>query len=1593
MNTTLNHDIIVEWSYISFLFIIITIISSIIFNKLSFGNPRLLYPFIKNSTSLFINKNNNNNNDYKNDEDNNKLYSCYRKIYIIFENLLIKFIIKFENYFINITHFIIVLLFLSPIFFLIIVTVEVKDVWIRSSTFIIGLILYCIINISLSIYYCDWNPSFLFYYLKFGVVLLFFIFILLQLFYLPNGPTYRGDGSLYIGLSIIPLLVCKNHNSNNKEINDLDETTITKKFTLRKFLLDPSFYFPTLNIYFDSIEEKILSSFKKFINDNLSSISTAINDKFQYYFFISFDFFLIWLVSLIPIIIFIFRMINYSTDEYNGYVSIFVLIVLLINEICLFNLDLKWPVISNTIIVDRIILILSGANFWIIGSSFILLSSSFLRSFELMNSFYILIPKVNVFEIDKVLTLIHQEANATNTKENLLKSGEDVNDIDENNVVKESSSVIEKESKFSMLFLLILQITIIGLIIFCHNSFFGLKVLFYLDISSVSWSILLWLVWLSIILILISYKLHKNNVDLYPISGTVEKEEDTKCEIIQLIKSSYNYQSIFCSCVMIFITALFSSVIFDIWIILPCCTLLPLALLIWNNFLLNWEAVGCPFPNYISKYYDIDTNIVQNSVIQSDICENNSVNTDLENQNQEIDTSTIGYYTMIISFLPSFHVIILSPITSFVLVLITICSSFPFQHGTAVLYLCLWILAVLLTSCVCSLWRVQLSINVILIMLLFISLIPTLIWAILAGFTLGLGPYKDELENFEVFLLVLISISLQLIVISSFIYYDFSQTNNTKPMSSNSNDTNESNILISQTETEIDVNNNRSNSCFNEFFENLKNSYSTFSLIIKNMDQNLKFLYYLLFSIFILSIVCSIVICVYLSISVGIAFLFLLFSISYAVILKLEAAVSINKVILTSYFKPKLYQNKLIVFFILCTGIYGVISESKYSFWWCTFSWVSLSVLFLIVGIISECNDLIKVYNFNLLVPVYEKVKSESEIVSDVSFQAFGILIFFLMMAIWGIWLSFVTTPSDIGVIIFVNSLVCIGIFIKYNIGRTMSEIKRLDSRGYFSDQILIISLKSSIQQVNPLEINNTILSTSSSLSNSISMTTDDDCFNDIKKLVEIRDKSLIFLNEVIQLYCSVSSTLSPIPFFGLWSSGSNNDIETNSSTELMDIQILYNAQLDYIESSLNLSKMYAIFQMQSYTLGKSNFKNQENKLVSYLKLKYTSMCDITTKYLNSIPEDDFILIMKEYNDFLKHKKEYDMRVNIAEQEEINAAKRRLDEKKRIFEINLKNKRKKLKLEKERLEKERIEKERIQKLLDEEENNKKESNNNQDDKTISDVEDNDETEMTNNLVSTFCLPLETSLREYIENIIDKYVDEDFDEEIQFNGINSGGKLNRLTDIYPNIKKATNDYGLPQNGVLPEQISQGALGDCYFLSAISTIVDRPNILKKLIPYSDPSKSVYAVRFYINGGFKIVIIDDYFPFKFKNPLYAKNIDGQSVWVMLLEKAYAKIHGSYPNIQGGITSQAMSDLTGGVPSSFDLESRSDANWEKLKKLSSLGHLLGAGSGAGKDTDISATGIAAGHAYSILTIVEVDRNKLIKMRNPWGRKACFYF
>jgi hypothetical protein len=56
----------------------------------------------------------------------------------------------------------------------------------------------------------------------------------------------------------------------------------------------------------------------------------------------------------------------------------------------------------------------------------------------------------------------------------------------------------------------------------------------------------------------------------------------------------------------------------------------------------------------------------------------------------------------------------------------------------------------------------------------------------------------------------------------------------------------------------------------------------------------------------------------------------------------------------------------------------------------------------------------------------------------------------------------------------------------------------------------------------------------------------------------------------------------------------------------------------------------------------------------------------------------------------------------------------------------------------------------------------------------------------------------------------------------------------------------------QGAIEPNDIKQGSLGDCYFLSSLSVIAERPNRISNMFVTKEVnSESIYAVNITKNG----------------------------------------------------------------------------------------------------------------------------------------------
>lgn len=80
--------------------------------------------------------------------------------------------------------------------------------------------------------------------------------------------------------------------------------------------------------------------------------------------------------------------------------------------------------------------------------------------------------------------------------------------------------------------------------------------------------------------------------------------------------------------------------------------------------------------------------------------------------------------------------------------------------------------------------------------------------------------------------------------------------------------------------------------------------------------------------------------------------------------------------------------------------------------------------------------------------------------------------------------------------------------------------------------------------------------------------------------------------------------------------------------------------------------------------------------------------------------------------------------------------------------------------------------------------------------------------------------------------------------------------------YPALISEINNKGFPvTHKPSPLDVSQGELGDCYLLSAISALAENNELRENLLIEACPENSLFLVRFFIGGKPVLVVIHLY------------------------------------------------------------------------------------------------------------------------------------
>ncbi|XP_053568539.1 uncharacterized protein LOC128658091 isoform X21 [Bombina bombina] len=154
---------------------------------------------------------------------------------------------------------------------------------------------------------------------------------------------------------------------------------------------------------------------------------------------------------------------------------------------------------------------------------------------------------------------------------------------------------------------------------------------------------------------------------------------------------------------------------------------------------------------------------------------------------------------------------------------------------------------------------------------------------------------------------------------------------------------------------------------------------------------------------------------------------------------------------------------------------------------------------------------------------------------------------------------------------------------------------------------------------------------------------------------------------------------------------------------------------------------------------------------------------------------------------------------------------------------------------------------------------------------------------------------------------------------------------RPSDIKPN----------PQffvDGATLADVRQGILGDRWILASIASLTTNKDLLNLVVPENQSFQNDYAGIFHFKlwqyGEWVDVVVDDRLPTKDGQLIFVKSGTENEFWSALLEKAYAKLNGSYGTLTGGEPFEALQDFTGGISEVYYLKEAPNDLFQIIQK-----------------------------------------------------------
>jgi len=186
---------------------------------------------------------------------------------------------------------------------------------------------------------------------------------------------------------------------------------------------------------------------------------------------------------------------------------------------------------------------------------------------------------------------------------------------------------------------------------------------------------------------------------------------------------------------------------------------------------------------------------------------------------------------------------------------------------------------------------------------------------------------------------------------------------------------------------------------------------------------------------------------------------------------------------------------------------------------------------------------------------------------------------------------------------------------------------------------------------------------------------------------------------------------------------------------------------------------------------------------------------------------------------------------------------------------------------------------------------------------------------------------------------------------------------------------------------------GPMGGTYLLSALAAMKTIGIDPRELIVWREPAAGLYGMRLFKDGEWIYEILDDFLPLDHHSqPACSRALCGGEIedWLALVEKGYAKIHGSYEAIAIGSEGEALDDVLGMGSNQVNMREFPiwGELWQHLRSKRRRGYAMVATCNSSHDEPgrTLGSGLVSGFGYPVGRLEMLDSEMLVELENPWA-------